>query len=211
MAVNLGAVAASISRALKQRTGVTVPSSVILQHFQAEGTSAGNNYAGLMSGGQLIHFGSLSSFQQEYLNTVAPHLLGAIKQKLIFPGSTVTPQQYAAALQHGTANPYCASNCGTFYQQGTSFWQQVLEGLGAVNTVDPYSPVIGPSGKKGQQAGKQANSQILPSWLTWLQKEASVVGTVMLGLFCVVLGVVLLLQSDKRVQGAEKMAAMGGV
>lgn len=116
MSANLSALAASIAHAIKVRSGLTVPASVILSHFHAEGTASGNNYAGLMQNGKLIDFPSSSAFATEYVNTVVPHLVGGLQQGFYPSGSTLNAGQYAGALQYGTNHAYCTSQCGTFYQ-----------------------------------------------------------------------------------------------
>lgn len=188
MSVNLTALAQSIAAALKRQTGVSVPSSVILAHFQAEGTTGGNNYAGLMQNGKLISFPSQSAFAAEYVNTVAPHLTGAINQGYVTPGSTLTQQQYAQALQLGTAHPYCGSNCGNFYDVpkpsgvSQSTWLSQVVNLLGNSSRGPYGPTIHGPGGSNPNASGNASAGSMPWWQTGIILAA------ILGLVLVVVG-----------------------
>lgn len=176
MSVNLTALAASISAALKQRTGVVVPSSVILAHFNAEGTSAGNNFAGLMQGGKLIQFPTSSAFASEYVNTVAAQIHGGQTKGFIPTGGTLNQQQYAQALQLGGNSAYCGGGCGNFYNVpqpagvSTASWlTRVVNVLGVPSggNQNIKSPQ-GPASTAAERKAATQSSSTMPWWETAL-------------------------------------------
>lgn len=176
MSINLSALAQSISAALKSRTGVVVPSSVILAHFNAEGTSSGNNYAGLMSGGKLISFPTSQAFASEYVNTVASQIHGAQSQGFIPSGGTLNQQQYAQALQLGGAHAYCASGCGSFYNvpkpagvSSATWLSRVVNVLGAPSGgIRSIKSPQGPASTKSERVLATQAGSTMPWWETAL-------------------------------------------
>lgn len=150
------------SRLIHDRTGVTVPVSVVLAHFHAEGTGykslggsgvGGYNLAGIQDKTGTATYATPQAFLREYVSTAAVDIAGAIRQKNLTPGSTLDQGQYAAALQYGGSGAYCQKKCGSFYQVNTVGGP--LFGLGA--TANPTaSGLTVPTGSAGLGSSESA-------------------------------------------------------
>jgi len=136
------------------KTGVVVPVTTILSHFEAEGTNQGYNFAGLGPGWT---FSSSSAFARAYAATVSNRIEAALHQGALQRGEVVSdPALYAAILQYGGPEPYCASGCGAFYQAGQAYaplFGKIPFSSGVL------TPIVGPKTTVSEAAQGQANPE----------------------------------------------------
>jgi hypothetical protein len=139
---------------IREKTGVVVPVTTILSHFEAEGTTQGYNYAGLGPGWT---FSSPAAFARAYAATVSSRIESALQQGALQRGEVVSdPALYAAILQYAGPKPYCASGCGAFYQAGAAYaplFGKIPFSSGV------FTPVVGPKTTVSEAAQGGANSE----------------------------------------------------
>lgn len=220
---SVASIAQDISNLLQQQTGVTVPASVIQQHFAAEGTGmkslggngvGGYNLAGIQSGGKTAAYATPQAFVNEYVATVAADINGArSKGMLAGVASLPTAAGYATILQQGGAEPYCGSGCGTFYQAGGPVKGSAAPIIGSPGGTSGSVISSGAEGATGNPTalGGGVASVVASStgWVKQLEKYLGSIGLVLL--FAILAIVVFIFLVKPAAEGAGRAALKAAV